>query len=173
MKNLVKITFFSTFLALILAVTALPQSRKPVKYPLGFRHEMSRDSAISVLQSLGAGIIHKSDRAIHAGYNKEFYGVKVSEIDLQFSDDKLKGVTLKTEGLESDEEQARRLQKFTDIIKSKYDVYERSNGPSIDSTTDIKTRFVSRYQDGSYEILIYSYYLNDKYYLSLNFEKFF
>jgi hypothetical protein len=173
MKNLVKITLFSAFLALFIAVTALAQSRKPVKYPLGLRHEMNRDSSITVLHSLGAVIIHKSDRAIHAVYNKEFYGVKVSEIDLQFSDDKLKAVTLKTEGLESDEEQIQRLQKFTDIIKSKYNVYERSNGSSIDSTTDIKTRFVSRYQDGSYEILIYSYYLNDKYYLSLNFEKFF
>jgi len=169
----IKITVFSTLLALVLTATTTPQTKRPIKYPLGFKHEMNRDSALSVLQSLGVGIIHKSDRAIHASYNQEFFGVKISEIDLRFSDDRLKTVTLKTEGLESDEGHARRLQKFTDLIKSKYDVYERSNGSSIDSTTDIKTRFVSRYQDGSYEILIYSYYLNDKYYLTLNYEKFF
>ena len=173
MKNFVKITVFSVFLAITLAATTIPQSKKPVKYPLGFRHEMSRDSAISVLQSLGTEIIHKSDRAIHASYNKEFYGVKVSEIDLRFSDDKLKSVTLKTEGVKSDDWHAERLRKFTEAIKATYNVYEKSNGSSIDSTTDIKTRFVSRYQDGSYEILIYSYYLNDRYYLSLNYEKFF
>ncbi len=173
MKNFVKITVFSVFLAITLAATTMPQSKKPVKYPLGFRHEMSRDSAISVLESLGTRIIHKSDRAIHASYNKEFYGVKVSEIDLRFSDDKLKSVTLKTEGVKSDDWHAERLRKFTEAIKATYNVYEKSNGSSIDSTTDIKTRFVSRYQDGSYEILIYSYYLNDRYYLSLNYEKFF
>lgn len=173
MGNFLKIGRISTLLMFFTVVTATAVDKKPVKYPLGFNHGMSQESAISVLKSLESRIIHKSDRAIHAHYGKAYYGVKISEIDLRFEDDKLKGVTLKTEGVESDEGNTERLSKFTEAIKATYNVSEKPNGSSVDSTADIKTRFVSRYQDGGYEILVYSYYLNGKYYLTLNFEKFF
>jgi hypothetical protein len=82
-------------------------------------------------------------------------------------------VTLKTEGVESDKDNAERLMRFSEAIKATYKVDEKPNGSTVDSTADIKTRFVSRYQDGGYEILVYSYFLNGRYYLTLNFEKFF
>jgi hypothetical protein len=173
MRNSFKIGPISALLLLLMAVAAMPLAKKPVKYPLGFNHRMSQDSATAVLQSLGTSIIHKSDRIIHAHYGKEYYGVKISEIDLRFADDKLKGVTLKTEGVESDKDNAERLMRFSEAIKATYKVDEKPNGSTVDSTADIKTRFVSRYQDGGYEILVYSYFLNGRYYLTLNFEKFF
>jgi len=173
MKNVLKISRFSLLMVVFMAINAFPIDRKPVSYPLGFSHGMSQEAALSVLKGLDSDIIHKSNRAIHAHYGRVYYGVKVSEIDLRFEDDKLKGVTLKTEGVESDEGNSERLTKFAEAIKATYNVYEKPNDSSADSTADIKTRFVSRYRDGGYEILIYSYYLNGKYYLTLNFEKFF
>ena len=172
MNKVLKISRISILLIVFTAVSALPVDRKPVSYPLGFSHGMSQEAALSILKGLDSDIIHKSNRAIHAHYGKLYYGVKVSEIDLRFADDKLNGVTLKTEGVESDEGNSERLTKFADAIKATYNVYEKPNDSSVDSTADIKTRFVSRYRDGGYEILIYSYYLNGKYYLTLNFEKF-
>jgi hypothetical protein len=173
MRNFVKITVLSAFLALFLAVAVSAQPKRPVKYPLGFKHGMSQEAVLKVLKSLDAPVIKNSERSIHAHYNKEFFGVVIEDIDLEFFDGKLRSVSLRTTGEESDEDHNKRLLDFTARIRSLYDVDERSNGSSVDSTTDIKTRFVSRYEDGSYELLIYSYYLDDKYYLSLNYEKFF
>lgn len=173
MIKALKISQISMLVILFMTVSALPIDRKPVSYPLGFSHGMSQEEALSVLKGLDSNIIHKSNRAIHAHYGKVYYGVKVSEIDLRFEDDKLRGVTLKTEGVESDEGNSERLTKFAEAIKATYNVYEKPNDSTADSTADIKTRFVSRYRDGGYEILIYSYYLNGKYYLTLNFERFF
>ncbi|UCC80507.1 MAG: hypothetical protein JSW64_03855 [Candidatus Zixiibacteriota bacterium] len=173
MRNLVKITVFSAILALFLTVAASAQPKRPVKYPLGFKHGMSQEAALKVLKSLEAPVIKDSERSIHAHYNKEFYGVVIEDIDLEFFEGELRSVSLRTAGEKSDEDHNKRLRDFIARIRSIYDVNERPNGSSVDSTTDIKTRFVSRYEDGSYELLIYSYYLDDRYYLSLNYEKFF
>lgn len=168
-----RITVFSAILALVMVVMASAQAKRPVKYPLGFKHGMSQEAVLKVLKSLDAPVINNTERSIHARYNKRFFGVIIEDIDLEFFDGKLRSVSLRTSGEKSDEVNNKRLQEFTARIKSIYDVDERSNGSSADSTTDIKTRFVSRYENGSYELLIYSYYLDDKYYLSLNYEKFF
>ena len=173
MRNFVKITVFTAFLALFLAMAVAAQPKRPVKYPLGFKHGMNQKATLKVLKSLDAPVVKNSERSIHAHYNKEFYGVVIEDIDLEFFEGKLRSVSLRTAGEKSDKEHDKRLRDFTARIRSIYDVNERSNGSSVDSTTDIKTRFVSRYEDGSYELLIYSYYLDDKYYLSLNYEKFF
>jgi hypothetical protein len=175
MKKLAKIMAFAALLAIIQSVAAIPDAKKPVKYPLGFRHDMSRNEAIRVLQSLEAEIVGRTDQSIHARYGKRYFGIIINDINLQFDDDHLQSVSLRTDGEESDQKNNDRLREFTNLIKAIYDVSERSSGSpsSVDTTSDIRTRFVSRYENGSYEILIYSYYLNDKYYLTFNFEKFF
>ena len=175
MMRFAKITVFSTLLALILSISAFAEYKKPVKYPLGLRHGMNQEDAIAALENIDARIIENSERTIRAHYGKRYFGVIVEDINLHFDDDGLQSVTLRTNGEESDEKNNERLREFSNLIKAIYNVSERSKESTIeiDSTTDIKTRFVSRYDNGSYELLIYSYSVNDKYYLSLNFEKFF
>jgi hypothetical protein len=173
MKNYAKIIGFALALTIIMASGAFALSKRQIRYPFGFKHGMSAETAMIVLKSLEARIIKMDERSIHAHYNKKYYGVIIEDIDLRFFDGRLKSVTLRTNGEPSDRGHEKRLKEFANLIKANYEVDERSNGSSIDSTTDIKTRFVSRYQDGSYELLIYSYYQDDKYYLTLNFEKFF
>jgi hypothetical protein len=173
MKNFVKITVFSALLGLILTASAFSEYKKPVKYPLGFRHGMNHEEAEKVLKNLDAEIVENSDRSILALYDKTYFGVKIQDISLRFNDDGLQSVSLRTDGEESDEKNNKRLKEFSKLIRDIYDVNERANGSSIDTTSDIKTRFVSRYENGSYELLVYSFYLKDKYYLTLNFEKFF
>lgn len=174
MKNYGKIIGFALIAVLIAGTNSFAVSKKEIRYPFGFKHGMSAETAVKVLKSLDARVIHMDDHSILARYDKDFYGIQIENVYLRFFDGQLKSVSLRTNGEASDKQQENRLRKFTGLIKANYDVDERSNGSSaIDSTTDIKTRFVSRYQDGSYELLIYSYYLDDKYYLTLNFEKFF
>ena len=173
MKTCRKIVGFTLALTISTAGGGFPMSKKQIRYPLGFKHGMSAETAIKVLKSLDARVVSMDSGHIHARYNKKFFGVIIEDIDLRFFDGVLKSVTLRTDGVPTDRGHEKRLKEFSGLIKANYDVDERSGSSSSDSTTDIKSRFVSRYQDGSYELLIYSYYHNDKYYLSLNFEKFF
>lgn len=160
-------------LVLLMAAVSLSMSKKQIKYPLGLKHGMDQNSAITAIQSLGARIYKKTNRTISANYDKDFNSVKIHTIDLRFQDDKLIQVTLKTDGEKSDEAHEQRLKKITDFIRANYNVPDRSYNAPNNNGTDIKLRFVNRYQNGSYEILLYSYNLNDQYYLSLNYEKFF
>jgi len=173
MRKITKTSRITLMLFFLMAAVSLSMSKRQIKYPFGLKHGMDPSSAITVIQSLGARIYKKTNRAISANYDKDFNSVKIHTIDLQFQDDKLIRVTLKTDGEKSNAAHEQRLDKITQFIKSTYDVPDRSYKAPNNNGTDIKLRFVNRYQDGSYEILIYSYNLNDQYYLSLNYEKFF
>ena len=132
---------------------------------------MSRDAALQQLNKIGATITRSSEAIMTAGYRSEYDGITIVGIYLNFFDDKLTRIALDSEGTTSAEDHRAKLKSVSDYLKLEYDVHRTSNSVPVNDDTDLKRRYICRYQDGNYEVLIYSFYDKEVYSLSLNFVK--
>jgi len=174
MRSLNKRIFTIAFtIILIFALSGVVSAKKAVEYPFGFTHGMSQEEALGNLDEIGANVTRTSSSTILADYSHIFDGINVQTIYLRFFDGKLNRVALDSDGVNTSDEHLLRLQSVSDHLKSEYKVFRISNNIPVNDETDLKKRYLCRYQDSTFEILIYSYYENGQYFMSLNFVKIF
>ena len=168
-----RITITILTVLLIFTMISVASATKSVEYPFGFIHGMDQDAALTNLKAIGAKVTAKSNSVINAIYNRGYDGLNIQKISLHFFENRLSRVTLDSDGISDANEHLARLESVSEHLKSEYGVYRISNSIPVNSETDLKKRHLCRFQDSRYEILIYSYYANNRYYMSLNFVRIF
>ena len=158
---------------MVIALVSDVSAKKAVEYPFSFTHGMSQDEALANLNKLGANVTRTSNSTILADYNREFDGINVVRVYLHFFEGKLTRVALDSDGSESSDEHLEKLQSVSNYLRSVYNVYRTSNSIPVSDETDLKKRYICRFQDSTFEILIYSYYDKGQYFMSLNFVRIF
>jgi hypothetical protein len=156
---------------LVIALSGVVSAKKEVEYPFGFTHGMSQDEALEQLNNIGAVVTRSSEAIITADYRSEFDGITVVGIYMNFFDGKLTRIALDSEVTTSEKEHRDKLRSVSEYLKSVYDVKRTSNSTPISGETDLSKRYICRFQDNGFEVLIYSNFDNGIYSLSLNFVK--